>query len=78
MEQGFSRSQMIIEFAWEVSNLNLVIRLGPVPYFLDMSEWTNGLIFSGEVRFFPDIDRGTSGGDFENYIEPTTHVFRCF
>ena len=34
--------------------------------------------FSEEDRFFPDIDRGTSGGDFENYAEPTTHVFRCF
>ena len=49
-----------------------------VPYFPDMCGWTSGPIFSGEVRFFPDIDRGTSGGDFENYAEPTTHVFRCF
>ena len=53
-------------------------RSGLVWYFLDMSGWTSGLIYSGEVRFFPDIDRGTSGGDFENYAEPTTHVFRCF
>ena len=48
-------------------------------------------IFSGHVRvnqgpdffgrgpiFFPDIDRGTSGGDFVNYAEPMTQVFRCF
>ena len=27
-------------------------RLGPVPYFPDMSGWTSGPIFSGEVRFF--------------------------
>ena len=50
-------------------------RLELVPYFPDMSGWTSGPIFSGEVRFFPDIDRGTSGGDFENYAEPTTRVF---
>ena len=59
---------------WDVA----IIRLGPVPYFPDMSGWTSGPIFSGEVPFFLDIDRGTSGGDFENYAEPTTHVFRCF
>ena len=53
-------------------------RSGLVWYFPDMSGWTSGPIFSGEVRFFPDIDRGSSGGDFENYAEPTTHVFRCF
>ena len=53
-------------------------RLRPVPYFPDMSGWTSGPIFSGEVRFFPDIDRGTSGGGFVNYAEPMTHVFRCF
>ena len=55
-----------------------VNRSGLVWYFPDMSGWASGPIFSGEVRFFPDIDRGTSGGDFENYAEPTTHVFRCF
>ena len=53
-------------------------RLGLVWYFPDMSGWTSGPIFSGGVRFFPDIDRGTSGGDFENYAEPKTQVFRCF
>ena len=47
-------------------------------FFPDMYEWTSGPIFSGKVRFFSDIDRGTSGGDSENYAEPTTHVFRCF
>ena len=56
----------------------VIIRLGLSPYFPDMSGWTSGPIFSGEVRFFPDIDRGTSGGDFENYAEPTAHAFRCF
>ena len=53
-------------------------RLGLVWNFPDMSGWTSGPIFSGEVRFFPDIDRGTSGGDFENYAEPKKQVFRCF
>ena len=55
-----------------------VIRLRMVPYFLDMSGWTSGHIFSGKVHFFPDIDWGTSSGDFENCTEPTTHVFHCF
>ena len=55
-----------------------ITRLGLVWYFPDMSGWTSRPIFSGEVRFFPDIDRGTSGGDFENYDEPKTQVFRCF
>ena len=55
-----------------------VVRLRPVSYFPDMSKWTSGPIFSGEVRFFLDIDRGTSGGDFVNYAEPMTHVFRWF
>ena len=55
-----------------------VTRLGSVPYFPDMSWWTSGPIFSGDVRFFPDFDRGKFGGDFENYAEPTTHVFRYF
>ena len=59
-----------VQFAWQV------ITLRPVPYFPDM--WTSGPIFSWEVRFFPDIDHGMSGGDFVNYTEPTTHVFRCF
>ena len=54
-----------------------VTRLGPIPYFPDMSEWTSGLIISGEVWFFPDINHGSSGGDFENYTEPTRpqHMF---
>ena len=60
------------------SKMQRVNRLRPVPYFPDMSGWTSGQIFSGEVRFFPDIDRGTSSGDFVNYAEPTTHVFCCF
>ena len=41
-----------------------------------VNQWSD--FFSGEVRFFPDIDRGTSGDDFVNYAEPTTQVFRCF
>ena len=45
---------------------------------VEVSGWTSGPIFSGEVRFFPDIDRGTSGGDFENHAEPKKQVFRCF
>ena len=49
-----------------------------VPYFPDMSGWSSGPIFSGEVRFYLDIDRGTSGGDFENYTDTTTHIFCCF
>ena len=53
-------------------------RLRPVPYFPDMSGWSSGPIFSGEVRFFPNIDCGMSGGDFVNYAEPTTHVSRYF
>ena len=46
---------------------SVIIKLGPIPYFPDMSGWTSGLIFSEKVWFFPDIDLGTSGGDFENY-----------
>ena len=56
----------------------VITRLGLVWYFPDMSGWTSGPILSGEVRFFPDIDRGTSGGDFENHAEPKKQVFRCF
>ena len=52
-----------------------VTSLRPVLYFPDMSGWTSGLIFFGKsLIFFPDIHPGMSGGDFENYAEPTT----CF
>ena len=37
-----------------------------------VNQWSP--FFSGEVRFFLDINRWTSGGDFVNYVEPTT----CF
>ena len=41
-----------------------------------VNQWSH--FFLQEVRILPDIDRGTSGGDFERYAEPTTHVFPTF